>query len=96
VLPGRRLAMLGGRAQPGRKDRPFGARKSVSRKRRRPFTPIGGARLAAGLAWRLDTPAAAAEPYFERIDVPLLFGTAPEVKGQDLASDATNAHRSIK
>jgi ribulose-phosphate 3-epimerase len=43
---------------------------------------------SAGLALRLDTPVAAAEPYLDRIDALLLLGTLPGVKGQDLATEA--------
>jgi ribulose-phosphate 3-epimerase len=43
---------------------------------------------SAGLALRLDTPVAAAEPYLDRIEALLLLGTALGVKGQDLAPEA--------
>ncbi|HYW44930.1 MAG TPA: ribulose-phosphate 3-epimerase [Bryobacteraceae bacterium] len=43
---------------------------------------------SAGLALRLDTPVAASEPYFDRIDALLLLGTVPGAKGQDLAPEA--------
>jgi ribulose-phosphate 3-epimerase len=43
---------------------------------------------SAGLALRLDTPVAAAEPYLDRIDALLLLGTVPGAKGQDLAPEA--------
>jgi ribulose-phosphate 3-epimerase len=43
---------------------------------------------SAGLALRLDTPVAAAQPYLDRIDTLLLLGTALGVKGQDLAPEA--------
>jgi len=43
---------------------------------------------SAGMALRLDTPVAAAEPYLDRIDTLLLLGTALGVKGQDLAPEA--------
>lgn len=49
---------------------------------------ILGAGRSAGLALRLDTPVAAAEPYLDRIDALLLLGTVPGVKGQDLAPEA--------
>ena len=49
---------------------------------------ILGAGRSAGLALRLDTPIAAAEPYLDRIDTLLLLGTSPGVKGQDLAQEA--------
>lgn len=42
----------------------------------------------AGLALRLETPVAAAQPYFDRIDALLLLGTKPGIKGQDLAPGA--------
>ena len=45
---------------------------------------------SAGLALRLDTPVGAAEPYLDRIDSLLLLGTAPGVKGQDLAPEASD------
>ena len=43
---------------------------------------------SAGLALRLDTPIAAAEPYLDSIDALLLLGTAVGVKGQNLAPEA--------
>lgn len=43
---------------------------------------------SAGLALRLETPLAAAQPYLDRIDALLLLGTATGVKGQDLAPEA--------
>jgi ribulose-phosphate 3-epimerase len=43
---------------------------------------------SAGLALRLETPLAAAQPHFDRVDALLLLGTAPGVKGQDLAPEA--------
>jgi ribulose-phosphate 3-epimerase len=43
---------------------------------------------SAGLALRLDTPVAVAEPYLDCIDALLLLGTMPGVKGQDLAPEA--------
>ena len=43
---------------------------------------------SAGLALRLDTPIAAAEPYLDSFDVLLLLGTSTGVKGQDLAPEA--------
>ena len=43
---------------------------------------------SAGLALRLETPVAAAQPYVEEIDSLLLLGTAPGIKGQDLALEA--------
>jgi len=49
---------------------------------------IRSAGRSAGLALRLDTPVAAAEPYLDRIDALLLLGTMPGVKGQELAPEA--------
>jgi ribulose-phosphate 3-epimerase len=49
---------------------------------------IRRAGCAAGLALRLDTPVAESRPYLDRIDALLLLGTAPGVKGQDLAPEA--------
>ena len=49
---------------------------------------IRGAGRSAGLALRLETPVAAAEPYFDRIEALLLLGTASGIKGQDLAPEA--------
>ena len=43
---------------------------------------------SAGLALRLDTPAAVCEPYLGRIDALLLLGTEIGVKGQELAPEA--------
>lgn len=43
---------------------------------------------SAGLALCLDTPLTASEPYLDSIDTLLLLGTAPGVKGQDLAPEA--------
>jgi ribulose-phosphate 3-epimerase len=42
----------------------------------------------AGVALKLDTPVDAAAPYLDRVDVLLLLGTRPGVKGQDLAPEA--------
>jgi len=49
---------------------------------------IRSAGRSAGLALRLDTPVAAAKPYFDRVDSLLLLGTALGVKGQGLAPEA--------
>lgn len=43
---------------------------------------------SAGLAMRPDTHVATSEPYRDSIDSLLLLGTAPGVKGQDLAPEA--------
>jgi len=48
---------------------------------------------SAGLALRLETPVAAAEPYFDSIDTLLLLGTKLGVKGQDLATEACDRLR---
>lgn len=49
---------------------------------------ILGAGCSAGLALRLDTPVVRCGPYLDRVDSLLLLGTAPGVKGQDLAPEA--------
>jgi ribulose-phosphate 3-epimerase len=49
---------------------------------------IRGCGKAAGIAVRLETPVAAADPYLDLVDAALLMGTESGVKGRDLSPGA--------